>query len=123
MSDSINSTTNSSLSILVVDDDELNQRMMRLLLKRDGHLVECASNGAEAFNAVKSKDYDIVLMDLQMPIMDGYETTQNIRELEKVSYNKAYIIALTAHNTEAFKLKCYDSGMDSFCNIFIINFI
>src|SRR5690242_12191482 len=57
--------------ILVVDDDELNQRMMQVLLKREGYQVDLASNGQEALEIIKLHHYDVVFMDLQMPVMDG----------------------------------------------------
>ena len=59
------------LAILVVDDDDLNRRMMNILLTREGHQIELASNGLEALDMVKTKRFDIVFMDLQMPIMDS----------------------------------------------------
>jgi CheY-like chemotaxis protein/HPt (histidine-containing phosphotransfer) domain-containing protein len=102
------------LSILVVDDDELNQRMMRLLLKRDGHLVECASNGEEAFDAVKSKPYDMVLMDLQMPVMDGVEASRQIREWEGANGRYTFIVALTASYLPERGQELFEAGIDNY---------
>jgi len=113
MSDSSSDTTNTSLSILVVDDDELNQRMMRLLLKREGHLVECVSNGLEALNAVKSQTFDIVLMDLQMPVMDGVEASRRIREWEE-SGGHTFIVALTASYLPERGRELFEAGIDNY---------
>lgn len=113
MSDNSSSTTKPSLSILVVDDDELNQRMMRLLLKRDGHLVECVSNGLEAFNAVKSQAYDMVLMDLQMPVMDGVEASRRIREWEAEGAH-IFIVALTASYLPERGQELFEAGIDNY---------
>ena len=101
------------LSILVVDDDELNQRMMRLILKRDGHLVECVSNGLEAFNAVKSQAYDMVLMDLQMPVMDGVEASRRIREWEHEDAH-IFIVALTASYLPERGAELFEAGIDNY---------
>jgi two-component system sensor histidine kinase/response regulator len=113
MSDTSNIATKPSLSILVVDDDELNQRMMRLLLKRDGHMVECASNGLEAVNAVKSQAYDMVLMDLQMPVMDGVEASRRIREWESDGAH-IFIVALTASYLPERGRELYEAGIDNY---------
>jgi len=95
MNENANESNNSTLSILVVDDDELNRRMMQLLLKREGHSTQCVSNGQEAFDAVKNGFFDMVLMDLQMPVMDGVEASRRIREWEDGTKH-TYIVALTA---------------------------
>lgn len=113
MSDSSNNTTNAALSILVVDDDELNQRMMRLLLKRDGHMVECVSNGLEALNAVKSQSFDMILMDLQMPVMDGVEASRSIREWESDG-GHTFIVALTASYLPEKGRELFEAGIDNY---------
>lgn len=101
------------LTILVVDDDELNRRMMELLLKREGYAVDFASNGQEALDAVKAKPYEIVLMDLQMPVMDGIEASQRIREWEgKKRYT--YIVALTASYQPERGRQLYEAGIDNY---------
>jgi len=113
MSESSSNSVNSVLSILVVDDDELNQRMMRLLLKRDGHTVDCAANGQEALDAVKSKPYDIVLMDLQMPVMDGVDASRRIREWE-ADGGHIFIVALTASYLPERGRELFEAGIDNY---------
>jgi len=113
MSEILNNTANTPLSILVVDDDELNQRMMRLLLKRDGHSVECVSNGQEALSAVKTQSYDMILMDLQMPVMDGVEASRCIREWEKGGRH-IFIVALTASYLPERGRELFEAGIDNY---------
>ena len=113
MSEQTNNPMGAPLSILVVDDDELNQRMMRLILKREGHLVECASNGFEAIQAVKSKTYDLVLMDLQMPTMDGIEASRQIREWENGNA-RVFIVALTASYLPEKGRELFEAGIDNY---------
>jgi CheY-like chemotaxis protein len=64
------------LKILVVDDDVLNLQLMRILLTQEGHQVDVASNGLEAFDAIKRQQFDIVFMDLRMPVMDGVQASR-----------------------------------------------
>ena len=101
------------LAILVVDDDELNQRMMRLILKREGHLVETAINGVDAVEAVKSKYFDLILMDLQMPEMDGVEASRRIRELEN-GEGRTFIVALTASFLPEKGRELFEAGIDNY---------
>jgi len=101
---------NRGLKILVVDDDDENQRILEIILKRLGHNVLFASNGSEAVEIVKSQQADFVLMDVQMPVMDGIEATRQIREWED---GKAHlpIVGVTA----VFNLQhksCLQIGMD-----------
>ena len=103
----------SSLAILVVDDDELNQRMMRLILTREGHSVESAFNGMEALEAIKSKSFDMVLMDLQMPVMDGMEASRKIRELENGT-ERTFIVALTASYLPEKGRELFEVGIDNY---------
>ena len=102
-----------SLKVLVADDDILNQRMMQLLLKHEGHVVDVVSNGLEAFDAVKFQKFDIVLMDLQMPVMDGIEASQRIREWEKGGKH-TFIVALTAEYLPEEGQRLFESGIDNY---------
>jgi two-component system, sensor histidine kinase and response regulator len=101
------------LKILVVDDDELNQRLMKILLSRLGHHVETVSNGLEAFEAVKVQRYDVVFMDLQMPVMGGVEASRQIREWESGG-SHTFIVALTASYLPDDGQKLFDVGIDNY---------
>ena len=102
-----------SLSILVVDDNEINRQLMSILLTRQGHRIEVASNGLEAFEAVKVKKFDIVFMDLQMPVMDGIEASRRIREWENEGVH-TFIVALTAGYFPEDGQKLFEAGMDNY---------
>ena len=102
-----------SLSILVVDDDELSRKLMRVLLTRQGHRVEVASNGLEALDAIKSQKFDIVFMDLQMPVMDGMEASRQVREWENEGVH-TFIVALTADYFPEDGQKLFEAGMDNY---------
>ena len=101
------------LKILVVDDDVLNQRMMQLLLTREGHLVDLVSNGLEAFEAIKIKKYDVVFMDLQMPVMDGIEASRRIREWENGGQH-TFLVALTASYLPEQGHVLFEAGIDNY---------
>lgn len=97
--------------ILLVDDDCLNQRMMSLVLSEGDYLYDKAFNGVEALEAIKSQKFDLILMDLQMPIMDGYEATKRIRAWE-AGNGYIPIIALTAMIFDEDRQLCLAAGMD-----------
>src|ERR1041384_4442784 len=99
--------------ILVVDDDALNQRMMKVLMMREGYQVDLASNGLEAFDAVKFQHYDVVFMDLQMPVMDGIEASRRIREWENGG-RKTFIVALTASYLPEKGQELFEAGIDNY---------
>jgi CheY-like chemotaxis protein/HPt (histidine-containing phosphotransfer) domain-containing protein len=101
------------LKILVVDDDVLSQRMMRVLLTREGHQVDTASSGPEALEAVKLQKYDIIFMDLQMPMMDGIQASRNIREWENGTQH-TFIVALTASYLPEKGQTLFDAGIDNY---------
>ena len=111
--DNGNKSHTSSLKILVVDDDEMNRRMMRLLLTRDGHDVQVAVNGIEALETVKDQKFDVVFMDLQMPIMDGLEASYRIREWENGGV-RTYIVALTASYLPEEGHLLFEAGIDNY---------
>ena len=99
--------------ILLVEDDELSRRMMGLLLSSEGYDFDTASNGVEAVEAVKKQEYDFVLMDLQMPLMNGYDATRNIRSWEmEMGNNRIPIVALTAMLFEEEARQCLNAGMN-----------
>lgn len=97
--------------ILLVDDDELSRRMMGLLLSEKGYNYDTASNGFEAVESVQSQSYDIVLMDLQMPLMNGFDATRKIREWE-AGEKHTPIVALTAMLLDNEIQECMRVGMD-----------
>lgn len=111
--ESLDVPTDPSLEILVADDDQLSQRLMRVLLTREGHRVETASNGLEALNAVKRKKYDIVFMDLHMPVMDGMEASRQIRAWENGGTH-TFIVALTASFLPQNGQILFEAGMDNY---------
>ena len=101
------------LKILVADDDMLNRRMMQLLLVHEGHTVDVVSNGLEAFDAVKFQKFDMVLMDLHMPVMDGIEASNRIREWEDGS-ERTFIVALTGSYLPEEGQILFDAGIDNY---------
>jgi CheY-like chemotaxis protein len=103
-----------SLSILVAEDNAVNQRLIARLLQKRGHAVVLALNGREALEAMENQPFDMVLMDIQMPEMDGFEATRLIREKERASGAHAPIIALTAHAMQGDEERCLACGMDGY---------
>jgi len=102
------------LRILVVDDNHINQKVTVSLLKKMGHRANVAGNGKEAIEAFKLVPYDAVLMDLQMPEMDGFEASIQIRAIEREQNRHTAIIAVTAHARNEDREKCLASGMDDY---------
>jgi two-component system sensor histidine kinase/response regulator len=103
-----------SLFFLVAEDNAVNQRLIARLLEKRGHTVVVAQNGREALAMLEKQHFDIVLMDIQMPEMDGFEATKRIREKEKVSGAHQPIIALTAHAMQGDEERCVAGGMDGY---------
>jgi signal transduction histidine kinase/CheY-like chemotaxis protein/HPt (histidine-containing phosphotransfer) domain-containing protein len=105
----------SSERILLAEDNVINQQVVKHLLKMLGFDVDIVSNGLEAVKAMEQVRYDLVLMDCQMPEMDGYEATAIIRDAQsRVLDHRTPIIAVTAHAMEADKEKCLKAGMDDY---------
>jgi two-component system, sensor histidine kinase and response regulator len=100
--------------ILLAEDNEINQKVVVGLLGRRGHVIEIATNGAEAVRAVQTRTYDIVLMDLQMPVMGGLEATRAIRKLEAEAGRHTRIVAMTAHAMRGDREQCLAAGMDGY---------
>jgi CheY-like chemotaxis protein len=102
------------LRVLVVEDNAVNQRLAARLLEKRGHRVTVAANGREALVALEKGVYDLVLMDLQMPEMDGFEATAAIRQNEKHNGAHQSVIALTAHAMKGDRERCLAAGMDGY---------
>lgn len=100
--------------VLVAEDNSMNQKVIRRLLEREGIRVDIVSNGIDAFEAVKSSPYDCVFMDIQMPIMDGFEATQAIRGYEKLNNEHTPIVALTANALAEDRDRYLNNGMDAY---------
>ncbi|MBD3181476.1 response regulator [Candidatus Poribacteria bacterium] len=102
------------LHILLAEDNVVNQRLAMKILEKQGNNVYLASNGKEALKALENSDFDLIFMDIQMPLMDGLEATRKIREREKNSGKHTPIIAMTAYAMKGDKERCLEAGMDSY---------
>jgi two-component system sensor histidine kinase/response regulator len=103
-----------SLRILLAEDNLVNQRLATRLLEKRGHSVVVAGNGREAVAAHEKESFDLILMDVQMPEMDGLEATSAIREKENSSGKHLPIVALTAHAMKGDRERCMEAGMDEY---------
>jgi len=103
------------LRVLLVEDHAINQMLATKLIERLGHEVLLAHNGEEGVQAATSAPFDLVLMDMQMPVMDGLEATRAIRAFEAANGRpKVCIVAMTANADPADRKACADAGMDDF---------
>ncbi|MCX4244870.1 response regulator [Paraliomyxa miuraensis] len=108
----IESRKNGPLGVLLVEDDHLNQRVAWSMLQRLGHQVDVAEDGRGALDAVHRRRYDVVLMDVQMPVMDGLEATRQIRRDARLA--QPYIVAVTAYTQKGDREDCLAAGMDEY---------
>ena len=106
---------NSKFKLLLAEDNAVNQLVASTMLKKLGYTVDLVNNGEEAVNALGKKPYDLILMDCQMPVLDGYGATQTIRQsANPESLRNIPIVALTAHAMMNNDQKCFDAGMDGY---------
>jgi CheY-like chemotaxis protein len=103
-----------TVKILLVEDNKVNQMLAVSLLRKRGYDVTVADNGQEAVDLVTTEHFDVVLMDVQMPVMDGIEATAAIRAWEVDQGVRLPIIAVTAHAMEGDRQRCLDAGMDDY---------
>ena len=104
----------SSLCILLAEDNPVNQRLAIGLLEKHGHRVEVVGNGRDCVRRFQESTFDLILMDVQMPDMDGLEASQTIRELEQDTFERIPIIAMTAHAMAGDRDRCLAAGMDDY---------
>ena len=102
------------LRVLLAEDNPVNLRVARTVLEKQGHVVVEAHDGREALEHVRRNDCDVVLMDVQMPEMDGLDATRAIRELEVASGRHVPIVGLTAHAMKGDRERCLSAGMDGY---------
>ncbi|KAG0763376.1 hypothetical protein G6F35_000601 [Rhizopus arrhizus] len=104
------------LEVLLAEDNDVNQKLAVRILEKFGHHVSVVANGKLAVEAYEAQYFDLILMDVQMPVMGGFEATQKIREIEKTSASNRHIpiIALTAHAMIGDREKCLEAGMDEY---------
>ncbi len=101
------------LDVLVAEDNSTNQKLLQHVLEKAGHRVALACNGREAVRAATARDFDVILMDVQMPEMDGFEAAAAIRARERGD-RRTPLIALTAHAMHGYRERCIEGGMDAY---------
>jgi CheY-like chemotaxis protein len=111
--DSAFNDNRSQPKMLIVEDDEFNQRIIQAMLKRLGYQADLAVNGLEALHALENQQYDVILMDIKMPIMDGLEATKEIRARWPPA-EQPYIIAITAYAHLYNAEMCLNAGMNDY---------
>jgi two-component system sensor histidine kinase/response regulator len=104
----------SGYDVLVAEDNMVNQKLMLRLLEKRGHKVTMVANGKLAVEAVREKQYDVVFMDLQMPVLSGFDATDQIRRWERKHKRHTLIVALTAHAMKGDRERCIAGGMDGY---------
>jgi CheY-like chemotaxis protein len=102
------------LRVLLVDDNMVNQRLAARLLEKRGHSVITAATGREALDMIERQHFDLAIMDVQMPDVDGLTATGIIREREKANGGHLPIVAMTAHAMTGDRQRCLDAGMDGY---------
>lgn len=111
---SLSETQPASLDILLADDNPVNCKIAMIMLEKAGHRVDVVTDGSDAVQALNDKAYDLILMDVQMPGMDGLEATRRIRELASCSTAPVPIIAVTANAMKGDDQRCFEAGMDDY---------
>jgi CheY-like chemotaxis protein len=101
-------------NLLLVEDNTINQKIVVLSLKNHIKNIDVANNGKEALDKFGTSRYDIILMDVQMPVIDGFLATKKIREIEATTNSHTPIIAITANALHGDREKCLDAGMDDY---------
>jgi len=104
----------SRLKILLAEDNPINQKLAVRMLEKRGHTLTVAGNGRQALAILQKDSFDLVLMDIQMPEMDGFEATAAIRESERGTGKHQPIVAMTAHAMKGDDRRCLDAGMDGY---------
>ena len=99
------------LTILIAEDNLINQKLIEKFLNKLGYLTDIVENGMQVIEALKTKNYNVILMDVQMPEMGGFEATQQIRQMP---IEQPYIIAMTANSMSGDRDKCLKAGMDEY---------
>ena len=107
-------TTRRPIKILLAEDNLMNQTLAKGILSRHGHQLTIANNGCEAVDAYQDERFDVILMDVQMPVMDGFAATAEIRNLERINGTKTPIVAMTAHAMQGDRERCLAAGMDEY---------
>ena len=103
-----------SLRVLIAEDNAVNQKVAARILENFGHNVRIAANGQLALDALRDETFDVVLMDIQMPVMDGFQATSIIRNLERQTRRHLPIVAMTAHAMTGDRERCLAAGMDDY---------
>ncbi|RKX18322.1 MAG: hybrid sensor histidine kinase/response regulator [Candidatus Zixiibacteriota bacterium] len=115
-SNDLQSFVSTNKKILLVEDNKFNMILAKKLLDKEGFQVETAVDGQKAVECVEASSYDLILMDVQMPVLNGYEATAKIRDMQKISGEFIPIIAMTANAQQGDKEECLAAGMDDYIN-------